>query len=43
MVTWLILEHRRTEQTVMEAFAAVFADETHSTQPGTAAWEGFGR
>jgi transposase len=38
-----ILQHRRAEETVMEAFAAVLADEAHSTQPGTSAWEGFGR
>lgn len=38
-----ILEHRRAEETVMETFAAVLADEAHSTQPGTSAWEGFGR
>ncbi len=38
-----ILEHRRAQETVMGAFAAALADETYSTQPGTAAWEGFGR
>ena len=38
-----ILEHRRVADTVMEAFAAAAADETHSTQPGTTAWERFGR
>lgn len=38
-----ILERRRVEDTVMEAFAAALADEDHSTQPGTASWEGFGR
>lgn len=38
-----ILEHRRAEETVVEAFAAVLADEEHSTQPGTGAWDGFGR
>lgn len=38
-----ILEHRQVHQTVMKAFAAALADEAHSTQPGTGAWEGFGR
>ncbi len=38
-----ILEHRQAQDTVMEAFAAAVADEAHSTQPGTTAWEGFGR
>lgn len=38
-----ILEHRRNRHSVIEAFAAVLADEDHSTQPGTGAWEGFGR
>ncbi len=38
-----ILQHRRAQHTVMGAFAAVLADEDHSTQPGTSPWEGFGR
>ncbi len=38
-----ILQHRRTRHTVIEVFAAVLADEDHSTQPGTSPWEGFGR
>jgi transposase len=36
-----ILEHRRTHSTLDTLSAAV--DESHSTQPGTSAWEGFGR
>jgi hypothetical protein len=36
-----ILEHRRTH-TGVDTFTATI-DEAHSTQPGTSAWEGFGR
>lgn len=38
-----ILDWLRVEDTALGVFAAVIADEDHSTQPGTGSWEGFGR
>lgn len=38
-----IIERSRIHNTVIGAFSAALADETHSTQPGIGAWEGLGR
>jgi transposase len=37
-----ILERLRIEDAAVEVFAAVIADEAHSTQPGTGSWKAFG-
>lgn len=37
-----ILDRQRVEDAAVEAFAAVIADETHSTQPGTGSWKDLG-
>jgi hypothetical protein len=38
-----ILERLRVEDAAIDVFAAVIAEDSHTAQPGTAAWEGFGR
>lgn len=38
-----ILDRIRVEDAAIEAFAAVIADEAHSTQPGTDSWKALGR
>lgn len=38
-----ILDRLRVEDAAIEVLAAVVADETHSTQPGTGSWKDLGR